>query len=54
MLPLGEHDPQDLERATLFQPLGRHVDDPGVLVLEAVEVVAPERLLVAPKRSRPS
>ena len=45
---LGDLDPEDLDRAALLgQPLGRHVGDPGVLVLGAVEVVAPERLLVA-------
>ena len=41
-----------------LQPLGRHVGGPGVLVLDAVEVVAPERLLgrlpsaAAPRRWR--
>ncbi len=46
-LPVGDLDPEDLDRAALLELLGRHVGDPGVLVLEAVEVVAPERLLVA-------
>ena len=53
-LPVGDLDPEDLDRAALLgQPLGRHVGDPGVLVLEAVEVVAPERLLVAPPAQPP-
>ena len=48
VFPVGDLDPEDLDRAAhLGQPLGRHVGDPGVLVLGAVEVVAPERLLVA-------
>ena len=37
-----------LDRLRLFaQPLGRHVGGPGVFVFEPVEVVAPERLLIA-------
>src|SRR3954470_21879832 len=47
-LPAGDLDPEDLDRAALLgQPLGLHVSGPGVLGLEAVEVVAPERLLTA-------
>src|SRR6185295_12455959 len=47
-LPVGDLDPEDLDRAALLgQPLWRHLGEPGVLVLGAVEVVAPERLLVA-------
>ncbi len=54
-LPVGDLDPEDLDPVALLgQPLGRRVGGPGVLVLGAVEVVAPERLLVAPQRSRPS
>ena len=45
-LPLGELETEELDRVALpGQALGRHVGGPGVLGLEAVEVVAPERLL---------
>ena len=46
-LPMGDLEPEDLERPALLQLLGRHVGDPGILVLKAVKVIAPERLLVA-------
>ena len=42
-IPAADLEPEDLDRA----PLAWRVDGPGVLVLGAVEVVAPERLLVA-------
>ena len=51
--PVEDFDPEDLERAALPQLLERRVGDPGVLILEAVEIVAPERLLVAPKAQPP-
>src|SRR5262245_27619367 len=47
-------EPEQLDRPALLGPLlGRHVGEPGVLLLEAVEVVAPERLLVSPKAQPP-
>jgi hypothetical protein len=46
-LPMGDLDPEDLEQLPLLQLLGRHVGNPGILVLRAVKVIAPERLLVA-------
>src|SRR3954468_13919974 len=46
-LPLEHLEPEELDDRTalLGQPLWRHEGAPGVLALEAVEVVAPERLL---------
>ena len=47
-LPERDLEPEDRDRAALFrQLLGRRVSGPRVLALQAVEVVAPERLLVA-------
>ena len=52
-LPVGDLDPEDLNLAALLELFGRRVGSPGILVLEAVEVVAPERLLVAPPAQPP-
>ena len=46
-IPAANLEPEDLDRAALLGRRSRRVGGPGVLVLGAVEVVAPERLLVA-------
>jgi len=50
---LEDFDPEDLNRAALPQLLERRVGAPGILFLGAVEIVAPERLLVASKAHPP-
>ena len=45
-LATADFDAEDRDRV-FAQPFGRHVNGPRVLGLEAVEVVAPERLLAA-------
>jgi len=52
-LPAGDFEPEDLDRVALLEVLGRRVNAPGILVLAAVEGVAPERLLVAPPAQPP-
>ena len=52
-LPPGDLNAEDGDGPALGQPLGRHLRGPGVLLLETVEVVAPERLLVAAEAQPP-
>ena len=53
-LPVGDLDSEDLDRVALPGPLvWRHLGEPEIRVLLAVEVVAPERLLVAPPAQPP-
>ena len=53
-LHAGDLDPEDLDGTVLGgSPLVRHVGGPRILLLCAVEVVAPERLLVASPAQAP-
>src|SRR5678816_4459355 len=53
LFPLQQFDSEDLDRAALPQFLWRHLGDPGVLELGAIEVFAPEGFFVAAEAQAP-